>query len=141
MNIKEAAQILTILSATYPNYYRKLSVDEKTITMNMWQKQFANVPAVIVIEALQMAIANCKFPPTIAEVNEQIHKIYIHSMCLENDMRVSQDERSEAFRLRILLNDLGYSNKEKSTELNVAKQILGTLSTEQLKLGGNNGRG
>lgn len=76
MTQKEAAQILAILKAAYPNSYRGMKKDEATGTINVWTMQFADVPADIVLMALNKLIGSSKFPPSIAEVKSKISNLH-----------------------------------------------------------------
>lgn len=76
MTKKEAVQILAILKAAYPNFYKDMSADEAQGTVSVWSMQFANVSAEIVLMALNKAISTSKYPPTIAEVKEKFSSIH-----------------------------------------------------------------
>lgn len=76
MTKKEAVQILAILKAAYPNSYRGMSKEEATGTINIWSMQFSDMPADIVLMALNKLIASSKFPPSIAEVKNKIGELH-----------------------------------------------------------------
>lgn len=77
MNKKEATQVLAILSASYPKYYRNIADDEVQGIISVWALQFANMPADIVLMALHKAISvNEHYPPNIAEVKKKIESVY-----------------------------------------------------------------
>lgn len=77
MNKKEATQVLAILSASYPKYYRNIADDEVQGIISVWALQFANMPADVVLMALNKAIsANEHYPPNIAEVKKKIESVY-----------------------------------------------------------------
>lgn len=76
MTDKEAAQILAILKAAYPNFYKAMTPDEAQGTVSVWQMQFNNVPAEILLMALNKAISVNKYPPSIAEVKEKFSSIH-----------------------------------------------------------------
>ena len=77
MNKKEATQVLAILSASYPKYYRNIADDEAQDIISVWALQFANMPADIVLMALNKAVsANEHYPPNIAEVKKKIESVY-----------------------------------------------------------------
>lgn len=75
MNKKETLQILAILKAAYPNSYNGLSKEELSGTVAVWMIQFAEMPADIVLMALQKHISTNKFPPSIAEIKEKFKDI------------------------------------------------------------------
>ena len=77
MNRKEALQVLAILSASYPKYYLNITDEEAQGIVSVWSLQFANVPADIVLMALNKAVSeNEKYPPNIAEVKKKIEGIH-----------------------------------------------------------------
>ena len=108
MNINESAKILALLAANYPHYYKKLSKNETNAVCKTWNDSFDDVPAVLVLEALKNCIGKLKFPPTIADVNEELRHMYSFFLCESNNMTLTQAERSEAERMRQLLYDLGF---------------------------------
>ena len=76
MTKKEATQILAMLKAAYPNFYKDMGADEAQGTISVWTMQFASLPAEVVLMALNKHISTGKFPPTIAEIKEKITAIY-----------------------------------------------------------------
>ena len=76
MNKKESAQILAILKASYPNFYKNLTAEEAQGTITVWSMQFADMPAEIVLMALNKVISTSQYPPTIAEVKKKITAIH-----------------------------------------------------------------
>ena len=76
MNRKESAQVIAILKASYPNFYKNLTKEDAQGIVSVWSIQFANVPADIVLMALNKAIDNCNYPPSIAEVKKKIESVY-----------------------------------------------------------------
>lgn len=76
MTTKEAAQILAVLTAAYPNAYKNMSEMDAAAVALVWAAQFADVPYSIVFMALQKAISKSKFPPTVCEIKERISSLY-----------------------------------------------------------------
>ena len=76
MTREEAIKILAILKAAYPNSYRNMSKDEANGTVMVWQTQFANIPAELVMIAVNKLISTSTFPPAISEVKEKIRGMY-----------------------------------------------------------------
>ena len=97
MTKKEAVQVVAILKAAYPNYYKDIGAEEAQGTISVWAMQFAELAAEIVLMALNKHISTNKFPPTIAEIKEKITAIYweaygkAYPLC-ENDY-VPEEER------------------------------------------------
>lgn len=76
MTQKEATQILAILKAAYPNSYRGMTKEEAVGTVNVWATQFINIPANVVMIAVNKLISTNTFPPSIGEVKEKIRGLY-----------------------------------------------------------------
>lgn len=76
MTKKETVQILAILKAAYPNFYKDMSAEEAQGTISVWALQFADLPADIVLMALNKAISTSKFPPSIAEIKDKMSSLY-----------------------------------------------------------------
>lgn len=72
----ETAKILAVLTAAYPNCYKNLTPEEAKGVVAVWYLQFEEIPADIVFMALNKAIAKNKFPPTIAEIKENLAAMY-----------------------------------------------------------------
>lgn len=76
MTREEAIKILAILKAAYPNSYRNMSREEANGTVMVWQTQFANLPAEMVLIAVNKLISTSPFPPAICEVKDKIRGLY-----------------------------------------------------------------
>lgn len=77
MNEVEATQVLAILSASYPSHYRNVTPKEAQGIANVWALQFANIPADIVLMALNKAISEKEqHPPNIAEVKKKLESVH-----------------------------------------------------------------
>ena len=69
-------QVLAILKASYPNQYRNLTQEDAQGIAGVWSIQFANIPADIVVMALNKAVSANDYPPTIAEVKKKISSVH-----------------------------------------------------------------
>ena len=80
MNKEEALQFLALVKLAYPTAYRYTDADtakkEALATANMWQMAFADVPYPIFEQAFNHFKMVSKFPPTIAEMREELKNIY-----------------------------------------------------------------
>lgn len=76
MTKDEAIKILAILKAAYPNAYKGMTREEATGTIGVWAIQFAKIPYFIVSLAVNRAIGQSSFSPSIYEVKEQLKKLY-----------------------------------------------------------------
>lgn len=75
MNNTEAAKVLSMLKAAYPNAYKDISDQDAKTAIRLWQIMFEDKPYEVVTAALKAAIATSKWVPTIAEVNEKIQAL------------------------------------------------------------------
>ena len=75
MNKQEATKFLALIKIAYPTAYR---VDDEMImaTVNMWQMSFPDVPYPIMEQAFNHFRMVSKFPPTVAEMVEELRKIH-----------------------------------------------------------------
>lgn len=77
MNRKETAQVIAILTAGYPKYYKDMKETDLQGFVSLWSMQFANVPADIVLMALNKAISEKEqHPPNIAEVKKKLENVH-----------------------------------------------------------------
>ena len=101
MNRKEAVQVLAILKASYPNQYRNLTQEDAQGIVSVWSVQFANIPADIVLMALNKAVGENDFPPTIAEIKRKICSVHSEaSTIIERHHRMNNltDEEFENYK-------------------------------------------
>lgn len=75
MTREETTKILAILKAAYPNSYKNMSQKEALGTVAVWHMQFADMPAEIVMMAVQKCISTSTFTPSISEVKKKISSI------------------------------------------------------------------
>ena len=76
MTREEAIKVLAILKAAYPNSYRGMTKEEAHGTVAVWAAQFANMPASVVMIAVNKIISKNTFPPSINEVKDEIRGLY-----------------------------------------------------------------
>lgn len=76
MTQKEAAQILAILKAAYPQFYKDMTKKDAIGTVNVWAVQFAKMPADIVLLAVNKCISTSSFPPSPSEVKKKFQSLY-----------------------------------------------------------------
>lgn len=75
MTREETKQIMAVLQAGYPRFYKDISKLEATAVINLWATMFSQEPAKVVIEAVKALMCTLKFPPTIADVKEKIQEL------------------------------------------------------------------
>ena len=76
MNKQEAVKLLALIKVAYPTAYRDMDEASKMATVNMWQMSFPDVPYPIMEQALNHFRMVRKFPPTVAEMVEELSRIY-----------------------------------------------------------------
>lgn len=77
MNKKDTAQVIAILTAGYPSYFKDMSETNLQGLVSLWSMQFANMPADIVLMALNKVISQKEqHPPTIAEVKKKLESVH-----------------------------------------------------------------
>ena len=76
MNKKESIQFLAMVKLAYPMAYRDTDDETVIATANMWQMSFPDVPYPIMEQAFNHFRMVSKFPPTVAEMVEELKQIY-----------------------------------------------------------------
>lgn len=76
MNKQEATKLLAIIKIAYPTSYRGVDDATTMATINMWQMSFPDVPYPIMEQAFNHFRMVSKFPPTVAEMVEELKNIH-----------------------------------------------------------------
>ena len=79
MNKQEAVKLLALIKIAYPTAYRDMDDASKKATVNMWQMSFPDVPYPIMESAFNHFRMVSKFPPTVAEMVEELKRIYFEA--------------------------------------------------------------
>lgn len=79
MNKPEATRLLALIKVAYPTAYRDMDDASKKATVNMWQMSFPEVPYPIMEQAFNHFRMVSKFPPTVAEMVEELKRIYFEA--------------------------------------------------------------
>lgn len=79
MNKQEATKLLALIKIAYPTAYRDMDEAYKKATVNMWQMSFPDVPYPIMEQAFNHFRMVSKFPPTVAEMVEELRGIYFQA--------------------------------------------------------------
>lgn len=72
MNRDEVVAILGILKVSFPRFYANITKSEAEETIALWQEMFSDTSPAVVTLAVKSLISHLKFPPTIADVKEEI---------------------------------------------------------------------
>ena len=78
MNKKDAAKLLTLIKLSYPASYKDMDDEWKLATINMWATSFSDIPYILMEQGFNHYRMNHKFPPTVAEMVEELR--YIHNL-------------------------------------------------------------
>jgi hypothetical protein len=103
MNNLEAMQLLAMVKLAYPNSYRDLDANGAKATANMWEKSFPDVPYPIMEQAFNSLRMKLKFPPSVAEMAEEIRHLYYEAAQMGDLQR--QIGNKEAARRYYALSD------------------------------------
>lgn len=76
MNKQEATKLLALIKIAYPTAYRDMDEASKKATVNMWYMSFPDMPYPIMEQAFNHFRMVSKFPPTVAEMVEELRNIY-----------------------------------------------------------------
>ncbi len=80
MNKPEAIRLLALIKVAYPTAYKDMDQASKQATVNMWQMSFPDVPYPIMENAFNHFRMVSKFPPTVAEMVEELKQIHLQAM-------------------------------------------------------------
>ena len=88
MTLEESIKLLALIKLAYPTSYKDIDKDTQLATVNMWQRNFSTVPIAIMEIALDHFVKKSKFPPTIADMCEELKGVHYEAvqnvMCLED---------------------------------------------------------
>ena len=99
MNKQEATQLLALIKLSYPTAYKDLDDVSKRATVNMWQSSFPDVPYQIMEQAFSHYRMTSKYPPTVAEMVEELK--HIHNIAFERALLckgIGNEEGMEQYR-------------------------------------------
>jgi hypothetical protein len=75
MTREETIGILSILKASYPNFYKDLTKKDAETTINLYSEMFSNTEASLVATAIKELIQHQSYPPTIADIKNKIDEL------------------------------------------------------------------
>ena len=134
MNKQEAVKLLALIKLSYPTAYRDMDDASKKATVSMWQMSFPDVPYPIMEQAFNHFRMVSKYPPTVAEMVEELRHIYYEAtenalVCksIGNQDLVDQYRLVMAYTARYKDTDnLGGLNIDCVQKLNGGEQYAGT---------------
>lgn len=75
MNKEQIIAILKVLKTSYPKFYADMTKEEMLNTIDLWTEMFAHENPAIVVGAVKNLINTFKWPPTIADIKEEMYKL------------------------------------------------------------------
>ena len=94
MDRKEAIKFLALIKVAYPTAYKDMDHESKLATINMWQTTFPEIPLRIMEFAFDHFRRVSKFPPTVAEMYEELRGVYYRA--LQDSFTHEGDKQIEA---------------------------------------------
>jgi hypothetical protein len=115
MDKRETAKLLALIKVAYPTAYRDMDEASTIATVNMWQSTFPSLPYPIMEMAFDRFRKKSKFPPTVAEMFEELEELY-HT-ALEDLMmaQMTKDTIAEKKCLYVMEYTNGYRNGVEQT--------------------------
>lgn len=96
MTIKETDQFLALVALAYPLSFKNMGAAIAQATTNMWQNTFREIPYVVMELALERYRRKSKFPPTVAEIIEELKGLHYVAYLDANFAELTGDK--ETFR-------------------------------------------
>nr|DAX66116.1 MAG TPA: replisome organizer [Caudoviricetes sp.] len=72
MTREDTIKILSILKASYPNFYKDMSKKDAETTVNLYTEMFEHNDSKLVAIAIKELIQHQSYPPTIADIKNKI---------------------------------------------------------------------
>lgn len=91
MTLEESVKLLALIKLAYPNSYKDIDKETQLATVKMWQRAFDNTPFAIMEIALDHFVKASKFPPTIADICEELRGV--HYEALQNVLTLDDGEQ------------------------------------------------
>ena len=125
MNNFEAMQLLALVKLAYPSSYKDLDKQGVDATANMWAMSFPDVPYQIMEQAFNSLRMKLKFPPTVAEMADEISHLYYETARLGDIQR--QIGNLEAAKRYYALSDSisRFKNWPNIENIGVSRMLIG----------------
>ena len=108
MTLEESAKLLAMVKLAYPHSYKGIDNDAIVATVNMWYRAFKDTPYRIIEVALDHFVRGSKFPPTIADVIEELQGMSYEST---QNVLTTPDAKEREINLYIRLHTAQYTNQ------------------------------
>lgn len=76
MDREEAIKLLALIKVAYPTAYKDMDKTSAEATVNMWRTSFPDVPYGVMELAFNNFRMQSKFPPTVADMCEELKGLY-----------------------------------------------------------------
>lgn len=98
MDNYEATKLLAMVKVAYPNSYKGMDNESLMATVNMWAMSFPDVPYPIMEQAFNSLRMKLKFPPTVADMAEEISHLHYEAEQLGDIQRqIGNHERARHY--------------------------------------------
>lgn len=91
MTRQETLKFLALVKVAYPSAYRDADRETLLATVNMWQSTFADLPYPIMETAFDSFRRRSKFPPTVAEIYDELSRIHSAAWADLNEAAMLED--------------------------------------------------
>lgn len=123
MDREQVLMIMKILKVAYPRFYTDMNKEDAESTIQLWCEMFKNENPRLVVGAVKNLINHFKYPPTIADVKEEMRKATEYR---------ELDSTETWVMVRTAISNSAYHSAEEFAKLpKIAQKIVGT--PEQLK--------
>lgn len=129
MNREESIKLLALIKVAYPSAYKDMDKETKLATVNMWKTTFPSVPYAIMEMAFNRFRMTSKFPPTVAEMAEEL--VNVHYQALEGAMNaqsLGDYESIDLYRGVMSITEQYKSGAYKDTPMTNLKEMLTSSS-------------
>ena len=75
MTREDTIKILSILKASYPNFYKDMSKKDAETTVNLYTEMFEHNDSNLVATAIKELIQHQSYPPTVADIKNKIDEL------------------------------------------------------------------
>lgn len=118
MTRQESIKLLALIKVAYPTAFKDMDKESKIATVNMWHSTFPDVPFVIMELALDHFRRVSKFPPTVAEMYEELKGLYCTAVMDANIASTEGDEETVKRCMWIIKHTSGFRSNEQSIQIN-----------------------
>lgn len=143
MNKQEAAKLLSLIKLSYPTAYRDIDKETANATVNMWQMSFPDVPYGVMEQAFNHYRMTSKFPPTVAEMVEELKGVYYQALELANIQKNLGNEDMVQQFMAIMACTSRYKNDDNLGGLTVGclnRMLGGDYNGQKIQAGPSAGR-